>query len=90
MVDSMFTGGYQQVVEAIVAMRKGARLTQRQLGAALGREQNLVGRIETGQRRVDLVEFVWICRVCGADPMAQVTQLTRKLLAMNVPPRRKG
>jgi transcriptional regulator with XRE-family HTH domain len=85
MVDSMFSTGYPQVVAAIVAMRKKAGLTQRQLADALGREQNLVGRIETGQRRVDIVELVWICRACSVEPEEQVTQLVRKLAGMGNP-----
>ena len=89
MVDSMFTTGYQQIINAIVAMRKQAGLTQRGLAEALGREQNLVGRIETGQRRVDLVEFVWICRACGVEPEEQIVQVVRKLPRMAVPRRRR-
>ena len=49
----------------------------------------LVGRIETGQRRVDLIEFVWICRVCGVEPEEQVVQMVRKLPRMAVPRRRR-
>jgi len=39
-----------------------------------------VARIETGQRRVDLVEFVALCRACGADPEAQAVALVRRVL----------
>jgi len=34
MVDSMFTAAFSEVVTAVIAMRKGAGLTQRQLAAA--------------------------------------------------------
>ena len=87
MVQSMFTNAYDEVVATVVAMRKRAKLTQRELADILGREQNLVGRIETGQRRVDLVEFIWICHACGADPEIEVAKLT-KTLAGHVPRRR--
>ena len=36
-------------------------------------------RIETGQRRVDLIELVEICKACGADPEAEVLALVRKI-----------
>jgi transcriptional regulator with XRE-family HTH domain len=90
MVDSMFTGGYGQMVAAIVAMRRNAGLTQRELASALGREQNFVGRIETGQRRVDLIEFLWICRACKTDPEAQVLKLVRNLSGIAPLRRRTG
>jgi transcriptional regulator with XRE-family HTH domain len=71
----MFTSAYEQVIAAVVRLRKDAGLTQRQLAERLGREQSFVGRLETGQRRLDLVEFVWICRACDADPAAEVATL---------------
>ena len=91
MVDSMFTSGYDRIVRLLVDLRKRAGLTQRQLADVLGREQNFVGRIETGQRRVDLVEFIWICRACKADPEAEIVGLLRSFpgLASQRPPRRR-
>jgi hypothetical protein len=44
-----------------------------------GREQNFVARIEAGQRRVNLVEFVTLCRACGADPEREVVRLVRRV-----------
>ena len=38
-------------------MRKTADVTQRQLAQKLGREHNMVGRLELGERRLDVVEF---------------------------------
>ena len=88
MVNSMFTPGYLQLIAAVVAMRKAAGLTQRQLAERMGREHSFVARVETGQRRVDLVEFVWICRACEADPLEE----TRKLVQATTsgPPRRRA
>ena len=79
MVESMFSSAYALLIEAVVTLRKNAGLTQRQLADRLGREQSFVGRIETGQRRLDLVEFIWICRACGAEPEQEVSRLTRRL-----------
>lgn len=51
-------------------MRKGAKLTQRQLAEKLGRERSFVSRIELGERRLDAVELYWVCRACGQNPQA--------------------
>jgi transcriptional regulator with XRE-family HTH domain len=64
-------------------------MTQRQLAEAVGREQNYVARIETGQRRVDLVEFVIICQACGADAGPETASLVKKIGEM-LPRRRKS
>ena len=95
MVDSMFTAAFSEVVHAVIAMRKGAGLTQRELAAALGREHNYIARIETGQRRLDLVELVQLCRACNADPEQQITGITRGILSLlprkrpTIPPGRR-
>lgn len=82
MVDSVWSKGYDAVIEAVVSMREEAGLTQRQLAERIGREQSFVGRIETRQRRIDLVEFVWICRCCGFDGEQELAKVTKKVLGL--------
>ena len=48
--------------------RENANLTQRQLGALLNVHHSIVGKIETGERRLDVVEFVEYCLAIEADP----------------------
>ncbi|PWU21785.1 MAG: transcriptional regulator [Verrucomicrobia bacterium] len=59
-------------------MRKAAGLTQRQLAAKVGRERNLIGRLELGERRLDVVEFYSICRACRARPDLVSKELMRE------------
>ena len=63
----------------LLSLRAKAGLTQRQLAAKLGRERSLVGRLELGERRLDMVEFFWLCRACGADPVKESASLMRQL-----------
>lgn len=65
--------------ETIVELRRKAGLNQRQLAARLKRERNLIGRLELGERRLDVVEFFWICKACGANPESVARKLMRKL-----------
>jgi transcriptional regulator with XRE-family HTH domain len=44
------------------------KLSQQELAKRLGRHQQFVSRYETGERRLDVVEFVDIARVLGCDP----------------------
>lgn len=44
-------------------------LTMRQLAERLGRPHSFVQRIEEGDRRLDVVEFVWYCQALGIEPM---------------------
>ena len=65
----------------LVAMRKKADVTQRQLAQKLGREHNMVGRLELGERRLDVIEFYWLCKACGANPEKTAAELMRRLAA---------
>lgn len=76
MTKSIFTPEYDLLRARLVEMRTSAGLTQRQLAAKLGRERSFVARVEQGERRVDLVEFAWICRACGVS----AEKITRDLL----------
>jgi hypothetical protein len=53
----------------------------------VGREQNFVARVETRQRRLDLVEWVSICRACGVDPEREIAGLLKRIVSL-VPQRR--
>ncbi len=69
--------------ETITELRRQAGLTQRQLAAKLRREHNLIGRLELGERRLDVVEFYWLCKACGADP----AELMRRLAKIEIGPK---
>jgi transcriptional regulator with XRE-family HTH domain len=69
MPTSMFTDAYRVLVNALVEARKEAGITQTELGRRLGKGQKYVSVIETGVRRVDLVEFYAIARALGRDPV---------------------
>lgn len=52
-----------------------AELTQTQVAKALGRPQSYVADIESGQRRLDLVEFLNLARVIEFDPQAFLAEI---------------
>lgn len=56
-------------------------MTQVGLGERLGNTQTFVSKLERGERRVDVVEFVEICDALGADP---VTVFARYVERRNV------
>jgi transcriptional regulator with XRE-family HTH domain len=64
---STFTPAYAVLRQMLVAIRRAAGLSQRDLAARLKRERSFVARIEQGERRVDVIELMWICQACGAD-----------------------
>lgn len=74
---SLFTRKHTQLRKMLVKARKDAKLTQVQLAAKLRRRQAYISRIERGERRVDVVEFVDIARAIGFDPAKFIAEFER-------------
>ena len=63
---------------ALVEVRTAAGVTQRELARRLDRAHSYVSRIEKGDRRLDLPEFIQWCEVLGADPMDVLRRIVRR------------
>lgn len=65
------------VGDSIRMMRETAGLTQRELCKKLGREHSFISKCELGERRIDIVEFYWICEACGASTENEAKKIVR-------------
>jgi transcriptional regulator with XRE-family HTH domain len=74
---STFTPAYAVLRQMLVAVRRAAGLSQRDLAARLKRERSFVARVEQGERRVDVIELMWICQACGIDPKVVLKPILR-------------
>ena len=63
--------------EAIKKARKEAGLTQVILAGRLGRPQSFVSKYESGERRLDVVEFLEVARAVGFNPARFLAELER-------------
>ena len=61
----------------LVEYRRAAGLTQAAVAARLERPQSFVAKIESGERRVDVVELVELALAVGFDPADFVNELQR-------------
>jgi transcriptional regulator with XRE-family HTH domain len=65
-------------VRAVIATtRKMAGLTQEQLSERLNWHRSTVAKIENGERRLDVPEFLSICRVLKADPETMIRRVVQ-------------
>ena len=85
---SMHNPAADLLAQTVVELRAATGMNQRDLAALLGREQNYVARIETGQRRVDLIEWIQILRVLGVNPEQEIARIVRQVSPL-VPKRKK-
>ena len=68
MAKTIRSKGQEALRQALVDARKKAGLSQKQLAAKLKHHQSFVARIESGERRIDVVELIVLARVIGFDP----------------------
>lgn len=52
--------------------REAQDLSLRELGEILGWHHAILGKIEQGERRLDVIEFIQICKALDADPYAGI------------------
>lgn len=52
----------------LIEKRKDAQLTQRQLAERLGVVHSLIGKVEKGERRLDVIEFRSYCHALDVKP----------------------
>lgn len=65
--------------EHLVAARHAAGLSQQQLAEKLGRHQSFVAKYEGGERRIDLVELLYIAKLLGFDDKRLVQAVKAEL-----------
>lgn len=63
------------LVALIVSRRHAAGLTQEVVAKRLGRHQSFVATVESGQRRIDIVELFDFGTAVGFDPVEMVAEL---------------
>lgn len=72
---SIYSQSYRTLLSRIAQARKEAGITQAELAEQLGRPQSFVSKIESGERRIDVVEFLQVAHLIGFDPCALLQDL---------------
>jgi transcriptional regulator with XRE-family HTH domain len=68
---------HRAVVTVIVATRRESNLTQEGLGKALEWHRSLIVKIKSGERRVDVPEFVALANGLNIDPTLLLARVLR-------------
>lgn len=77
MTRSVFTEQYQYVRQFLATAREEAGLSQRALSAKLNMAPSFVGKYEQGERRLDIVEVLYLCKVLNKNPADLIDALSQ-------------
>ncbi len=75
MAKSLHTPEYEHFRTLLIEAREKARLTQAEVSIKLGRPQSFVAKYEGGERRLDIIELLQVCRALGVDPQNIISQI---------------
>ena len=68
MSKSAFSKTHAVLVQTLIDARREKGILQADLARRLGKDQSFISRIEGGQRRVDMVEFLEYAEALGIEP----------------------
>lgn len=68
---------HKRLVELLAHYRREADLKQSEVAEALGRHQPFIANIESGQRRVDIIELLELAEILQFDPHELLAELMK-------------
>ena len=74
---SLRTREHEQLRAVLAQARADAGLTQRDLAKRMREPHSFIGKIESGERRLDVVEFVAVAKALKLDPIDLFTRFVR-------------
>ncbi len=83
---TIFTPGYRQLVQDLRRARLGRNMRQQDVGRRLGVTRHWVAKVEACQARLDLVQFVRLCRLYRVDASRVIRRLAKELSQEEDPP----
>jgi transcriptional regulator with XRE-family HTH domain len=69
---------YEFLRSELKKARLEAQVLQKDLAKTLRRPQSYISKIESGERSMDVIEFINYCHGIGADPAKWLKKLTDK------------
>jgi len=74
---SLHSPEHQAFCALLLAARAKAGMTQQAVAKRLKRPQSFVAKVEGGERRLDVLEFLEVSQAIGADPVKIIRTLLK-------------
>ena len=81
MTASINTKEMQALTNWLKRARQDQNFSMRALAERMDKPHSFVQKVEQGERRLDVVEYVWYCRKLGVNPQDGLLLIEQVLLA---------
>ena len=78
MEKAIYSSDGKILCEWLKDQRINSSLTMRELGKMMNLHHSIIGRIELGERRLDVIEWIQYCEALNADPFECLELLVKK------------
>lgn len=68
---------HKLLIRLLIEKRKKANMTQTDLAKLLSVYQSHIARLESGERRIDVIEYLEIAEVIGFDPYEMLKEVSK-------------
>lgn len=85
MAKAKFSERYKALLSLLAKARADSGINQAEVARKLGVPQSYVSKVESGERRLDVVEFIRLAEASGSDPV----RIVRAVQAVREPAERK-
>lgn len=75
MIAGLRSDPYKKLRALLARARAEAELTQLQVATRMNKPQSFVSKYERGERELDVIEFIAVCRAVGVEPSELIEQL---------------
>ncbi|MCU4337558.1 MULTISPECIES: helix-turn-helix domain-containing protein [Acinetobacter] len=72
MTSSIHTKEMNILCHWLKSQRKVQKLTMRELAIRMEKPHSYVQKVEQGERRLDVVEYIWYCNALRVDPQTGI------------------
>jgi transcriptional regulator with XRE-family HTH domain len=75
LINTLGTKQHKMLIAILIAKREASGMTQTELAKNLGEYQSFIARLESGERRVDVIELIQLARALNFDAAAVVREV---------------
>lgn len=72
---TLYSKESERLSQWLQAQREASGLSLRDVGEKLGWHHSIIGKIEQGQRRIDVIEYLELCQAINANPTQGLNHL---------------
>ncbi|MGP3591589.1 helix-turn-helix domain-containing protein [Vagococcus sp. WN89Y] len=76
---SIYSEQYQLLIKKLRQARRDQGLTQAAVAERLGKPQSFIAKVENGERKLDVIEFIHLAQLLSLDPAGVIKSMMNEM-----------